>query len=420
MNSLDRIVGNDLPTAPDWSATCDGLKTSTSSCKELSRAELGAVVEILQKEGRWQTACRFGQFDNETKVRHLRPDDVVRWQLATALQIIGSEIYVLGKGGHSERIGEGAQKRVCRCVRLSDLKTVVQGTVKLRDLYSKKNVLLLTEREVRANLAQELAVQSLFTGCERFVQILHTCIYSAKIEKGEYEKMAITMEDCPGGDLFTFLRDDQHPLQPLLQKSAQNVILIVRDALLILCEMEKKQVLHRDIKQENLLLVSPDGETLRLKQCDFGYANTVAAERTRLLTTIGPPPGTVEYACPDVSWRAPLPDRTDTALDAMCDFKTNVWSMGVVLYDMLAGDLPNYGPDPTQKDSFTQMELDVGFESWSDPNIAVIPCLPKHPDLNHFLHELVGNMVVLDPAKRKQGSELIVMLDEYLVNNPLT
>ncbi len=87
-------------------------------------------------------------------------------------------------------------------------------------------------------------------------------------------------------------------------------------------------VIHRDIKPENLMLTS-DGSTL---VADFGIARALAGADDRLTQT-GLAVGTPAYMSPE-----------QAAGDKGLDARTDVYSLGAVLYEMLAGEPPFTGP----------------------------------------------------------------------------
>jgi serine/threonine-protein kinase len=87
-------------------------------------------------------------------------------------------------------------------------------------------------------------------------------------------------------------------------------------------------ILHRDIKPENLLLTA-DGSTL---VADFGIARALAGADDRLTVT-GLAVGTPAYMSPE-----------QAAGERELDARTDVYSLGAVLYEMLAGEPPFTGP----------------------------------------------------------------------------
>ncbi len=100
-------------------------------------------------------------------------------------------------------------------------------------------------------------------------------------------------------------------------------------AMIALDAAHRAGVIHRDIKPSNLFVArSADGSS-RLKVIDFGIANLADAAP---LTRSGAPMGTPQYMAPEQA-------RGESDLDARAD----VWSMGVVCFEVLAGRRPFEG-----------------------------------------------------------------------------
>ena len=112
------------------------------------------------------------------------------------------------------------------------------------------------------------------------------------------------------------------------QLAVDEALRIGREAALALEYAHEHGVIHRDIKPENLLLTK-DGSTL---VADFGIARAVAEGDTGLTGT-GMTMGTPAYMSPE---------QASGARDL--DPRTDIYSLGAVLYEMLAGEPPFSGP----------------------------------------------------------------------------
>jgi serine/threonine protein kinase len=130
-----------------------------------------------------------------------------------------------------------------------------------------------------------------------------------------------TMPFVEGESLRDRLRREQ-------QLPVEVALRIATDAARALQYAHEHSVIHRDIKPENLLLTK-DGSTL---VADFGIAKALSGGDDRLTET-GISVGTPAYMSPEQA----TGDRT---LDA----RTDVYALGAVLYEMLAGEPPFTGP----------------------------------------------------------------------------
>ena len=107
----------------------------------------------------------------------------------------------------------------------------------------------------------------------------------------------------------------------------QRVLAIVRQVAAALCKAAEHGIVHRDIKPENIML-SASGE---VKVADFGLARLYRAEDALNLTQIGVTMGTPLYMSPEQVEGKPLDARSD------------IYSLGVTTYEMLAGEPPFRG-----------------------------------------------------------------------------
>ena len=154
--------------------------------------------------------------------------------------------------------------------------------------------------------------------------------YICKIyEIGESDgKAFIAMEYVEGDTLQTRIRDGALPLDDVLDLSIE-----LADALQA---AHDKQIVHRDIKSGNII-VTPGGHA---KVLDFGIAKLLAAESlsdskietySGQMTSGSSTPGTVIYMSPE------------QVRGEAVDGRTDVFSLGVVLYEMACGHLPFQG-----------------------------------------------------------------------------
>ncbi|MBA3497429.1 MAG: protein kinase, partial [Gemmatimonadales bacterium] len=132
---------------------------------------------------------------------------------------------------------------------------------------------------------------------------------------------------------FTMPYVDGESLRDLLRRERQlpidGAVRIAIDAARALAHAHERGVIHRDVKPENLLLTR-DGSTL---VADFGIARALGSGDEPGLTETGISVGTPAYMSPE-----------QAAGERDLDARTDVYALGTVLYEMLAGEPPYTGP----------------------------------------------------------------------------
>jgi serine/threonine protein kinase len=134
-------------------------------------------------------------------------------------------------------------------------------------------------------------------------------------------------------------------------------------------------VIHRDLKPANVFLVAKEDKSIFVKVLDFGISKMLGSESLAKsgqleLTRAGSAIGTPQYASPE---------QAQGFLDA--DHRTDIWSLGVMLYEMLAGQ-PAYRETPTYEQFIIQL-----VTTQPEPLSKVAPWVP--PALAAVVHAAV-------------------------------
>lgn len=146
-----------------------------------------------------------------------------------------------------------------------------------------------------------------------------------------------------------------------------------------LTEPHAAGIVHRDLKPDNLLLVPVSDGTVQVKVLDFGIAR--ALERNTRLTATGMICGTPAYMAPEQSRNQELDARTD------------LYALGVLLYEMVAGLPPFSG----------QSSLQIMLKHIQEEPQRLREILPPSA-LPEQLEDLVHDMMSKDRDKRPQSA----------------
>jgi len=229
------------------------------------------------------------------------------------------------------------------------------------------------------------------------------------------QTLYLVMEYLPGIDLEQFLQQKGRLEGPLL---AQLMI----QALQGLAAAHRLNIVHRDLKPANVMILEPDSNRPHVKLLDFGISKidgaSIATPADDTVdwsaldvdinqdTLVGQISGTPHFMSPEQCQAKPLDARSD------------IYAMGVVLYQVISGELPFQATTPMEMlrkhvfeppRAFSEIDEDLRVPRLLED--IVMQCLEKNPDarfqtadellqaMEDFLQENVGkNIMTLEEA----------------------
>ncbi|MES1902204.1 MAG: hypothetical protein MHPSP_000725 [Paramarteilia canceri] len=174
-------------------------------------------------------------------------------------------------------------------------------------------------------------------------------------------RVYLLLEYAPNGELYSKLKEQGR----FEEHISSNYMLQLLDAI---AYCHKHNVLHRDLKLENILI----GKDNKLKIADFGWA--VHSPSSRRMTVCG----TLDYLPPEVTEHKPH------------DYRVDIWCLGVIAFEFLVGKPPFEAK--TANETY-QLIKNVRYKC---------PAYMSKEAVN-----FIGNMLVYDPPKRSEISKLM-------------
>ncbi|OPJ72820.1 ribosomal protein S6 kinase alpha-2 isoform X2 [Patagioenas fasciata] len=214
----------------------------------------------------------------------------------------------------------------------------------------------------------------------------------------------ITLKDVYDDGKYVYLVMELMRGGELLDRILRQKCFSEREASAVLCTITRtvdylhsQGVVHRDLKPSNILYMDESGNPDSIRICDFGFAKQLRAENGLLMT----PCYTANFVAPEVLKRQ--------GYDAACD----IWSLGILLYTMLAGFTPfANGPDDTPEEILAR--IGSGKYALTGGNWDSVSDAAK---------DIVSKMLHVDPHQRLTAVQVLrhpwIVNREYLSQNQL-
>ncbi|XP_001641201.2 STE20-like serine/threonine-protein kinase isoform X2 [Nematostella vectensis] len=181
----------------------------------------------------------------------------------------------------------------------------------------------------------------------------------------ETGRFYIVMEYAEGGDLHTKIKQAVEPF------SSERILNWLAQLLLALKHIHGQNILHRDLKTQNIFLTKDDV----VKIGDFGIARILDSTCDHARTTVGTP----YYLSPEICQRQPYNNKSD------------IWALGCVLYELTTRT------HPFTADNLTNLVVKILHGNY--------PPIPRF--YGPLLEDLVAVMLKINPADRPSAKQLI-------------
>ena len=279
-----------------------------------------------------------------------------------------------------EELGKGGMGKVYKA-----LDTKIQEKIALKLIKPE----IATDRKTIERFGNELKIA-------RRISQRNVCrMYDLGEEKGSHY---ITMEFVPGEDLHRLIRK-------VGQFSAGKTISIAKQVCEGLAEAHRLKVVHRDLKPQNIM-VDEEGN---VRIMDFGIARSIKAEG---ITGAGVMIGTPEYMSPE---QAEVKD---------IDHRSDIYSLGVILYEMVTGRLPFEGETPLaiamkHKSETPQDPKKLNPQLPQELNRVILKCLEKNKEKRYqSAEEILNELTAIE--KGMPTTERVILPKKPITSREVT
>ncbi|XP_057809483.1 calcium and calcium/calmodulin-dependent serine/threonine-protein kinase-like isoform X2 [Salvia miltiorrhiza] len=257
---------------------------------------------------------------------------------------------ILGRGGFSV-VRRGIEKSAKKQVAVKTLRRL--GAMTKQSLIS--DALLTNELLVMRKIVEDVSPHP------NVIHLYDVCEDSAGIH--------LILELCSGGELF-----DRIVAQPRYNEA--EAAAVVRQIAAGLAALHRAGIVHRDLKPENCLFLSKD-EDSPLKIMDFGLSSL--QDFTHPVVGLF---GSIDYVSPEALSAAAITPKTD------------IWSLGVILYILLSGYPPFIAQSNRQKQ---QMILSGEFSFYEK----------TWKNISSSVKQLISSLLNVDPNLRPSAQEIL-------------
>ncbi len=305
------IVEHWQQTSPDVPLPPDAFQWAKQIVENLSRAN--------RKQSRQESPAEALRQSFNEDLLSGNPQKIPRSQLSPGQQAIGSLV--------TSGILQGTSSTQSQAQTLPEDAPAIPGYELLRILGSGGFSTVYLARHLQSGELRAVKVGELgdTQRLKREIRILKNVQSEHLVDYYEHgeigERYWIAMEYLGDHSLAQLLNN------PASKPNLEQALLIAEQILRGLVALHDKGIIHRDLKPANVMI----DQSFRLKLIDFGLSKAFHASphsRSETVTMAGHTVGTPQYMSPE------------QAMGADLSFSSDVWSFGVILYEMLTGSSP--------------------------------------------------------------------------------